>query len=66
MSSETPLLANVGDSLSIPHIAEVSFLPEIGQQLGTKHGRTFPALITNASVDDSTGAILAEVHSEFL
>ncbi len=58
MSSETPLLVNGRDGLSIPHVAEVPFLSAIGKQPGVKHGRTFPALITNASVDDSTGGLL--------
>ena len=66
VSSEFPLLVNDGNGLSIPHVAEVPFLPATGQQPGTKSGHTFPALITNASVDDSTGAIFAELQSKLL
>ena len=61
VSSEVPLLVDSGDGLSIPHIAEVSFLPAIGQQSGTEHRCTFTRLITDACVDNSIGAVLSEL-----
>lgn len=66
MSSETPLLVNGRDGLSVPHVAEVPFLPAVGKQRGAKHDGTFPALLTNASVDNPTRAIFAELECKFL
>ena len=66
ISSEAPLLVNGRDGLSVPNVAEVSLLPAIGEQAGAKHGRTLPALIANAPVDNPTGATLAELQGKLL
>ena len=54
---EVLLFINFGNLLSVPNVTEVPLLTTIGQEARTKHRDTLAALIANAEIKDTVGAI---------